>query len=107
MQRTGERNPRVLAQLAHSLLRAKISEREEAFTGYFDDHHRFLLEWMLSHPALSPPPDGTRVTAQPGTATATLPAPLERQASEHAERTHTHIHQLEALGYTVTLTPAA
>ncbi len=44
----GERNPKVLAQLASSRMRAKITELEEAFTGYFDDHHRFLLERMLS-----------------------------------------------------------
>ncbi len=43
----GERNPRVLAQMARTRLRAKTAELEEAFTGHFDDHHRFLLERML------------------------------------------------------------
>jgi transposase len=38
----------VLAQMARSRMRAKISELEEAFTGRFDDHHRFLLERMLA-----------------------------------------------------------
>ncbi|MDQ2850428.1 MAG: IS110 family transposase [Actinomycetota bacterium] len=44
----GERDPKVLAQMAHSRLRAKISQLEEAFTGHFDDHHRFLLKRMLA-----------------------------------------------------------
>lgn len=43
----GEQNPKVLAQLARSSMRRKISELEEAFTGHFDDHHRFLLARML------------------------------------------------------------
>jgi len=41
----GELNPKVLAQMAHSRLRAKISELEE--TGHFDDDHRFLLARRL------------------------------------------------------------
>lgn len=44
----GERNPKVLAQLARSSMRRKISELEEAFTGLFDDHHAFLLARMLA-----------------------------------------------------------
>ena len=44
----GERNPKVLAQLARSSMRRKITELEEAFTGRFDDHHRFLLARMLA-----------------------------------------------------------
>ncbi|UVJ38407.1 IS110 family transposase [Arthrobacter sp. CJ23] len=44
----GERNPGVLAQLARSSMRRKISELEEAFTGRFDDHHGFLLARMLA-----------------------------------------------------------
>jgi transposase len=43
----GERDPKVLAQLARSRMRAKIGLLEEAFTGHFDDHHRFLLTRML------------------------------------------------------------
>jgi transposase len=43
----GERNPKVLAQLARSRMRAKISALEEAFTGHFTDHHAFLLAKML------------------------------------------------------------
>jgi len=42
----GQRDPKVLAQMARSRTRAKISQLEEAFTGHFDDHHRFLLVRM-------------------------------------------------------------
>jgi len=44
----GERDPQVLAQLARSRMRAKITQLEEAFNGHFDEHHRFLLSRMLS-----------------------------------------------------------
>jgi transposase len=44
----GERDPQVLARLARSALRAKISRLEEAFVGYFDEHHAFLLNKMLA-----------------------------------------------------------
>ncbi|MCG2624951.1 IS110 family transposase [Arthrobacter sp. I2-34] len=44
----GERNPKVLAQLARSRMRTKITQLEEAFTGHFDDHHAFLLKKMLA-----------------------------------------------------------
>jgi transposase len=47
----GERDPKVIADLARSRMRAKIKLLEEAFAGLpaggFDDHHRFLLERML------------------------------------------------------------
>jgi transposase len=43
----GERDPKVLAQLARRRLRAKLSLLEEAFHGHFSDHHAFLLERML------------------------------------------------------------
>ena len=44
----GERDPKVLAQLARSRMRTKIGRLEEAFNGHFDDHHRFLLARMLN-----------------------------------------------------------
>lgn len=44
----GERDPKVLAQLARARLRGKISVLEEAFTGYFTDHHAWLLSKMLA-----------------------------------------------------------
>jgi transposase len=43
----GERDPKVLAQLARSRMRAKIGLLEEAFNGHFDNHHAFLLTRML------------------------------------------------------------
>lgn len=45
----GERNPRTLAQMARTRMRAKIPALEEAFTGHFTDHHAFLLAKMLAH----------------------------------------------------------
>jgi transposase len=44
----GERDPKALAQLARSRLRAKRTQLQEAFTGHFSDHHGFLLQTMLS-----------------------------------------------------------
>ena len=44
----GERDPKVLAQLARPRMRTKITRLEEAFNGHFDDHHRFLLARMLA-----------------------------------------------------------
>jgi hypothetical protein len=44
----GERNPKLLAQLARARLRAKLTVLEEAFTGFFTDHHGFLLARMLA-----------------------------------------------------------
>jgi transposase len=44
----GERDPQVLAQLARSRMRVKITQLEEAFTGHFTDHHAFLLQRMLA-----------------------------------------------------------
>lgn len=44
----GERNPEVLAQMARASMRTKIPQLEEAFVGYFTEHHRFLLAKMLS-----------------------------------------------------------
>ena len=44
----GERDPRILAQLARHTMRRKITVLEEAFTGYFTDHHAFLPGTMLA-----------------------------------------------------------
>src|SRR5262249_32630293 len=44
----GERDPKVLAQLARTRMRGKISALQEAFTGHFTDHHAFLLGKMLA-----------------------------------------------------------
>ena len=44
----GERNPRVLAEMACGRMRSKIPMLVEAFTGHFTDHHAFLLAKMLA-----------------------------------------------------------
>jgi len=44
----GERDPKALAQLARTAMRAKIGLLEEAFVGHFTDHHAFLLRTMLA-----------------------------------------------------------
>ena len=43
----GERDPKVLAQMARGPMRAKIPQLREALTGHFDDHHAFLCATML------------------------------------------------------------
>jgi transposase len=43
----GERDPKVLAQLARTRLRAKLGPLVEAFTGCFTDQHAFLLGKVL------------------------------------------------------------
>jgi transposase len=45
----GERDPRVLAQMARGVLRRKHEDLVEALTGFFEDHHAFLLRRMLDH----------------------------------------------------------
>jgi transposase len=44
----GERDPKVLAQLARTRLRTKLGPLAEAFTGFFTDQHGFLLAKMLA-----------------------------------------------------------
>jgi transposase len=44
----GQTNPQQLAQLARGRMRAKLTALEEAFTGFFTDHHGFLLAKMLA-----------------------------------------------------------
>jgi transposase len=43
----GERDPKVLARMARTRMRAKLGLLEEAFYGRFSDHHAFLLAKML------------------------------------------------------------
>jgi transposase len=45
----GERDPLILAGMARSVMRNKIPQLREAFTGRFNDHHAFLLGRMLAH----------------------------------------------------------
>lgn len=43
----GQRDPRVLADLAYGRMRVKLPQLRQALTGYFDDHHAFLCAAML------------------------------------------------------------
>jgi transposase len=45
----GQRDPKILAQMARTRMRAKIRDLEEAFVGRFSAHHAFLLARMLAH----------------------------------------------------------
>jgi transposase len=49
----GERDPKVLAQLARRSMRAKITVLEEAFTGHFTSHHAFLPGMLSRVDAIS------------------------------------------------------
>src|SRR3954462_5236015 len=44
----GQRDPKALAALARRQLRGRTGALEEAFTGYFTDHHAALLSKMLA-----------------------------------------------------------
>ena len=43
----GQRDPKVLARMAHGRMRAKIPQLQEALAGNFTAHHAFLLQMML------------------------------------------------------------
>jgi transposase len=43
----GQRDPQVLARMAHGRMRAKIPQLREALAGNFTAHHAFLLQMML------------------------------------------------------------
>jgi transposase len=45
----GERDPRVLAAMARSRMRAKIPELEEAFSGHFGSHHATVCRQVIEH----------------------------------------------------------
>ena len=45
----GERDPKVLAQLAKGKLRGKISELEEALSGFFKDRHAYMCKTIIAH----------------------------------------------------------
>jgi transposase len=88
----GQRDPKVLAELARGRMRGKRAALVAALTGRFDDHHAELARMLLDHidalgiqidrltsriqeligaiPAAQPPADGAGPSG-PGTATAT------------------------------------
>lgn len=43
----GQRDPKVLAELARASMRRKIPQLREALTGHFDDHHAYICATML------------------------------------------------------------
>ena len=43
----GQRDPKVLAEMAHGVMRRKIPQLREALTGHFADHHAFICATML------------------------------------------------------------
>ena len=43
----GQRDPKLLAELARTRMRRKIPQLREALTGHFDDHHAFICATML------------------------------------------------------------
>jgi transposase len=45
----GERDPKVLAEMAESRLRAKIPQFEEAFSGHFGTHHAIVCRQIIDH----------------------------------------------------------
>ena len=45
----GQRDPKVLAQLARRRLRARIAALEEALRGFFTEHHAAILRMMLDN----------------------------------------------------------
>ena len=45
----GERDPKVLAEMAKSRLRAKIPQLEEAFSGHFGAHHAIVCRQIIDH----------------------------------------------------------
>ena len=44
----GQRDPKVLAQMARGRMRVKIAVLEEALTGHFGDHHALICQMMLT-----------------------------------------------------------
>jgi transposase len=81
----GQRDPTMLAQLARGRMRTKISTLEEAFTGYFTDHHALLLGKML-----------TRIDAL-STDITELEATLEEMVAPFAE-TITRLDEIPGVG---------
>jgi len=60
----GERDPAVPAQMARAAMRGKITALREAFTGFFTDHHAFLL--VRCRPgSMRSTPASPRSTARP------------------------------------------
>jgi transposase len=46
---SGERDPKVLAQMARSRMRPKIPQLEEALSGHFGEHHAVVCRHVIDH----------------------------------------------------------
>src|SRR6266487_3732684 len=133
----GERDPRVLAGLARGKMKAKHAALAEALTGRFDAHHAELARMLLDQiDALGaqigtltarieqllgaiPAAQGVvavarsilvivwHLLADPAARYADLGADYYADRIDKGKKARNHIRQLEALGFTVTLAPAA
>ena len=117
----GQRDPKVLAQLAHGRMRGKISQLEEAFTGYFTDHHGYLLAKMLARVDMlsADITEGSKkaivavgrsilviiwhLLSDPEARYHDLGSDFHDKRINPERKKRTHVHQLDALGYKVTL----
>ena len=92
-------------------MKAKHAAPVEALTGRFDDHHAELARMLLDQVDARAPsnPGPATAPARPARATPTSKASSARAAArtDTQRKARGHIRQLEALGYTVTLTQAA
>jgi transposase len=84
---SGQRDPQALAQMARARMRTKIPQLEEAFHGYFTDHHAFLLSSML-----------TRID-QINANIAALDTKIEAEIAPFAEAVH-RLDQIPGVGIT-------
>ena len=122
----GQSDPAVLADLAKRRLRAKIPALTEALTGRFTDHHAFLvrihLDLIDQHTAaitelterietVMEPFPGFRdlICTIPGISILTADVIVAETGADYYTRLHPErakrraLHQLEAMGYDVTL----
>ena len=89
----GERDPKVLAQMARAAMRGKITALQEAFTGFFTDRHALLLQRRLA-----------RVDAIDADIAALdarieeMVAPFARQSSAWMRSRHQHRHRISDPG---------
>ena len=121
----GQRDAKVLAQLARARMRGKISQLQEAFTGYFTDHHGYLPAKMLARVDMlsADITEGSKkaivavgrsilviiwhLLSDPEARYHDLGSDFHDKRINPERKKRTHIHQLESLGYKVTLEPAA